>query len=132
MPRHSRRSRVKCDYSSRFDSAAAQQQIQRAGTSVVRLRRRDREHMPPHLWLLQPARNQTLEDARPALPKSPPGDDEHATPSRGARCSNKGTEGPMRLCLSHSVKIKARLDLAQTTLQPLGVGPVDPGKPIKR
>jgi hypothetical protein len=38
----------------------------------------------------------------------------------------------MRLCLSHSVKIKARLDPVQATLQPLGVGPVDPGKTIER
>src|SRR5947209_4708815 len=71
MPRHSRRSRVKCDYSSRFGSATPQQQIGGTGTPVLRLGRRDRQDVPPQLRLLQPARNRTLEDAGPALAESP-------------------------------------------------------------
>jgi hypothetical protein len=38
----------------------------------------------------------------------------------------------MRLGLGHSVKIEARLDPVQTTLQPFGIGAVDPGKTIER
>lgn len=132
MPRHSYSSRVKCDYWSRFASAAAKQQIGGPGTPVLRLRRRDREDVPPQLRFLQPARNRTLEDARPALPEPPPSDDEYATPSDGPRACDEGKKGPMRLGLGHSVKIKACLDLVQTALQPFGVGTVNPGKAIER
>jgi len=38
----------------------------------------------------------------------------------------------MRLGLGHSMKIEACFDPVQTTLQPFGVGAVDPGKPIER
>ena len=50
---------------------------------------------------------------------------------RGARRGDKGSERPMRLGLSHSVKIETCLDPVQTALQPLGVGPVDAGKTIE-
>ena len=132
MPRHSCHSRAKCDYSPRLNSAASQQQIACPRTPVLWLRRRDREDLPPQLRLLQPARNRTLEDARPALPEAPPGDDEHATPSRGARRGDEARECPMRLGLGHSMKIQACLDPVQTALQPFGVGAVDPSKTIER
>ena len=99
---------------------------------MLRLRRCDREDLPPQLRFLQPARNRTLEDARPALAKSPPSDDEHAPPSRRARRRDEGTEGPMRLGLGHSVKIEAGLDTVHTALQPFGVGAVDPSETIER
>src|SRR6202030_249979 len=99
-----------------FGSAAAQQQISRPGPPVLRLSRRDREDVAPQLRLLQPARNRTLEDARPARAKSPPGDDEHATPSRGACRCDEGGEFPMSLGLGHPVKIEAYLDPVQTAL----------------
>jgi hypothetical protein len=97
---------------------------------VLRLGRRDREDVPPQLRFLQPARNRTLEDARPALAEPAPSDDEHATPSYGPRGRDESKEGPMRLGLGHSVKIEACLDLVQTALQPFGVGAVNPGKTI--
>ena len=99
---------------------------------MLRLRRRDRQDLPPQLRLLQPARNRTLEDARPALPEPPPGDDEHATPRRGARRGDEGRKGSMRLGLGHPVKIEACLYPVQTALQPFGVGAVDPGKTVER
>lgn len=98
----------------------------------MRLRRRDCEDVPPQLRLFQPARNRSLEDARPALPESPPGDDQHAAPSRGARRRDEGGECLMRLGLGHAVKIKACLDPVQPALQPFGIGAVDPGKTIER
>src|SRR5437763_13958999 len=109
MARHSRRSLVKCDYSSRFDSTAAQQQISGAGTPVMGLRWGDREDVSPQLPFLEPARNRSLEDARPTLPEPPPGYHEHATPSSGTRSRDESEEGRMRLGLRHSVQIETCL-----------------------
>src|SRR5260370_26396823 len=132
MPRHSYRSRVKCDYSSRFDAAAAQQEIMGAGTAVMRLRLGDREDASPQLRFLKPARNRSLEDARPTLPEPPPGDHEHATPSCGPRRRDESKEGSMRLGLGHSVQIEACLYPVQTALQSFSGSAVDPGKTIER
>jgi hypothetical protein len=132
MPRHSCHCRVKCDHSSRFALATSQQQIGGSRTPVLRLGRRDREDVPSQLRFLQPAWNRTLEDAKPALAKSPPGDHEHATPSRRARRGDEGGKCRMRLGLCQSVKIEACLDPVQTALQSLSVGAVDPGKTIER
>ena len=98
---------------------------------MLRLGRRDREDVPSQLRFLQPAWNRTLKDAKPALAKSPPGDHEHATPSRRARRGDEGGKCRMRLGLCHSVKIEACLDLVQTALQSLSVGTIDPGKTIE-
>lgn len=98
---------------------------------MLRLGRRDREDVPSQLRFLQPAWNRTLEDAKPALAKSPPGNDEDAAPSRRARRGDEGEECPMRLGLCHPVKIEACLDLVQTALQSLSVGTIDPGKTIE-
>jgi hypothetical protein len=115
-----------------ISSIAAQQHVGRTGATMTWLGRCDRQHVPAQLRLLQPSRNRALEHPRPIWAKSPPGYDEHAAPSCIARQTDKSGKRPMRLGLSHSMQIEAGLDLAQTTLQPLGVRPVDPGKPVRR
>ena len=37
----------------------------------------------------------------------------------------------MRLGLGHPMQIEACLDPVQTTLQPFGIGAVDPGEPVE-
>src|SRR5216683_3815846 len=58
----------------RVSPVPVQQQVDRAGTSVVWLGRCNREDMPPQLRFLQPPRNRALEHPRPAWAESPPGD----------------------------------------------------------
>jgi hypothetical protein len=114
-----------------WSSEPAQQEIGGAGTPMARLGRGDREYMPPQFRRLQPAWNRAFYDPRSARPKSAPGDDKNAPPSRIARRSDEGGEFPMRLGLGQSVQIETCLDFVQTTFQPLGVRAVDPGKVVE-
>jgi hypothetical protein len=131
MPRDFSGYRAKRAVPSRLSPVSAQQQVGRAGTSMVRLGWCNRENMPPQLRFFQPPRNRALEHSRPAWAESPTGDDEYTAPSSIARCRDKGGEFPMRLGLGQSVQIEACFDLVQTALQPLGICAVDPGKTVE-
>jgi hypothetical protein len=112
-------------------SAAAQQQVSCAGATVLRLRRRDRQDMPPQLRLLQPARNRALQDPRPVRAESSSGDDENAAVPGITRRQDKIGEGPMRFGLGPSMQIEACLDLVPAALQPFGIGSVDAREPVE-
>ena len=104
----------------------AQQQIERARAPVPRLGRRDREDFSSQPCFFEPARNGTLEHPRPAWTETPAGDDEHAAPPGVRFAVDERGESAMRFDLSLSVEIEAGLDRVEATLQPFGIGPVDP------
>jgi hypothetical protein len=99
---------------------------------MVWLGRCNRENMPTQLGFFQPPRNRAFEHPWATRAESPSGDDEDAAPSSIARCSDKGDKFSMCLGLGHSVQIEACFDFVQTTLQPLGICAVDPGKTVER
>jgi hypothetical protein len=98
----------------------------------MRLGLSDRENLPPQLRLFEPARNRALENPRPALAETSPGDDKHAAPSRIAALRDECGQSPVRVGLPHSVQIKACFDFVQTPLQSFCIGAVDSGKAVER
>ena len=116
---------------SNLGALPAQQQVERAGTSVARLGRRHREDFLPQPGFFEPARNGTPEHPRPARTETAAGDNQHATPSGLGRAMDKRGERVMRFGLSFSVQIETGLDRVAAALETLGVGPVDSGEMVE-
>jgi len=113
-------------------AAAAEQQIERAGTAMAWLSRRDCQDLPAQFRLLEPPRDRGFEDPRSVRTEPSSGNDEDATPAHVAGGLDEDRERAMGFGLGHSVQVEARLDGMATPPQPFGIGSVDPGKVVER
>src|SRR5262249_17895668 len=77
------------------------------------------------------ARERILEDPRAVRTEPASGNDQHTPTSGIARPADESGERLISLGLCHSMQIETCLNSVQSTLQPLGICPIYPGKSVK-